>query len=167
MTNSSAIKTALRKGPRSVELWPEMSTATKWTSRMGAWTRDDGIVSTKIKGRSWSWTSRRWVAFKNLLDLGSHISFLLIPKELKYHFTKWVGVCKGRHCLKIASNFLRRGWFTSLAWSDSCSKATRRVKGLRSTAGREARSLTDSKDWFTLETLRADCKDSTVWWRSS
>ena len=56
---------------------------------------DVGIVSPKIKGLSWSWTSRRRVTFKNLSDLGSHVSFLLIPKELQHHFSKWVEVCKG------------------------------------------------------------------------
>ena len=100
MTNSSAIKTASRKGSRPVVLWSETSTAAKWTSGIGAWTREDGIVSPEIKGLSWSWTSRRRVTFKSLSDLGSHISFLLIAEELQYHFSKWVGVCKGATLLK-------------------------------------------------------------------
>ena len=95
MANSSAIKTASRKGSGPEALWPEASTATKWASGIGTWTRDIGIVSPKIKGLSWSWTSRRRVTFKNLSDLGSHISFILIPKELQHHFSKRVGVCKG------------------------------------------------------------------------
>ena len=106
MTNSSAIKTASRKGSRPVGLWPETSAATKWTSKIGAWTRDDGIVSPKNKGLSWSWTSRRGVTFKNLSDLGSHISFLLIPEELQYHFSKWVGVCKGATLFKNSIKLL-------------------------------------------------------------
>ena len=106
MTNSSAIKTASRKGSRPVVLWPETSTATKWTSGTGAWTRDDGIVSPEIKGLFWSWTSRRRVTFKNLPDLGSHISFLLIPKELQHHFSKWVGVCKGATLFKNSIKLL-------------------------------------------------------------
>lgn len=106
MTNSSAIKTASRRGSGPEVLWPETSTATKWASGIGAWTRDVGIVSQKIKGLSWSWTSRRRVTFKNLPDLGSHVSFLLIPKELQHHFSQWVGVCKGATLFKNSIELL-------------------------------------------------------------
>ena len=45
------------------------------------------------------------MTFKNLSDLGSHISFLLIPKELQYHLSKRVGVCKGATLFEnMASN---------------------------------------------------------------
>ena len=158
MTNSSAIKTASRKGSRPVVLWPETSTATKWTSGIGAWKRDDGIVSPKIKGLWPLKIFRIWEA----TSLSS-----LSPRSCSTTSTSELEFAEGRHCLKIASKFLRWGWFASLAWSDSCTKAARRAKGSRNAAGREARSLTDSKDWFTLETLRADCKDSTVWRRFS